>query len=171
MENRFNPFEYVLDNYASPSESLFMKLSKSKGFPSLVSTHGLLKVKLLKLSFVHFISQYINSVNRFYFNNDISEWLKEMEVEKFEQELFYLLGQENVEWVNSPSERLTDMAETLVLNQYNNFWQNLFKKKYKNGMALHELLAKNLFKNQQSVFEEDYGSLSFCEEFLRQNPN
>lgn len=177
MKTNANPFSVLLDQYSEGSEQAYQHLLQytKDSFPSLISTVSLVRQRLFRISFAYLCADYTNAVKSTYQMEDFEYLIGEMSLEKYKYEIYYLMGQANIEWEDGRSDeddsteeieknRFEEMLWSLLIVSYRKFWKEKLYQQFKNDVEIHNYFVKTIFEEEVLSAGEESDSIGFISE-------
>lgn len=154
-----SPFDILLDSYSTECKALYEKLYRKvephflKGKPSFA------EIGLKKSAFAYLCVDYLSSVDDMYTMDDFNYFIEEAGFINRRDEIFYLIGKENIEWKVEydvdDNDVLPIMLEELIL-KYKEWWKVQISNLYNTDMEIPAILDLKKDKYKKNKLDWDY---------------
>ena len=133
-----------MDAYPEEAEALYNRLIEELYFDHPSGELGETKLLLYKCSFAYMCMNYVCNVGNYYPHNDTSHFIGEMQLSKRGQAIYYLMGEESIEWETETGLPDTGIKEEMLyglLEKYRKHWGVKIKEKYTSEQDLLNLFG------------------------------
>lgn len=151
-----NPFNILLDQYAEECDALCESLFRKMEPHHLKGKASYAEKRLKRSAFAYLCVDYLSSIEDMYTMDDFDYFIGEAGLINRRDEIFYLIGKENIEWKleydidqdddGDEHDVMPIMLEELIL-KYKQWWKDEISNLYKTDMDILELFGESIFKD------------------------